>query len=313
MLVSSNLDERYEAIHAGLSNISLSDDLFELGQGITVSKTYAHLMSPYVMAFNPAPRGKHHPGPWKPALGGVAIDIEAELFVPLTAANSHSERIDIATTILFLLRLGVDPAASLPIISNRSFKTLRDMPELQALLIPYEVKHRYFALVMPNAELTASTAEWVRDHWPTVIELRRKTPAFSLAADAIDSGQFLPNYALTLVSLWGALEAIFTTRGAEIGFRLSHYVASYLEPQGEERKALQKRVKKLYDARSGAAHGTPAHTRDDLLDSFNLMRRVLIKIIEAKHLPTQDELSALLLCGPVAAPSHAGDDAAKPS
>src|SRR6266478_1539133 len=67
---------------AGLANCMLVPERFELGEGITISQTYAHFMAPFLMAFAPAAPGKPHPAPWKPAKGGLAIDITAELFVP---------------------------------------------------------------------------------------------------------------------------------------------------------------------------------------------------------------------------------------
>ena len=53
-------------------------------------------------------------------------------------------------------------------------------------------------------------------------------------------------------------------------------------------------VAKLYDKRSSAAHGKPSHTSDDVVDSFNLLREVLSKILDNNHVPTKEELESLL-------------------
>jgi hypothetical protein len=37
--------------HAGLSGLELGDDFLDLGEGISLRKTYAHLMAPFLMAF----------------------------------------------------------------------------------------------------------------------------------------------------------------------------------------------------------------------------------------------------------------------
>ena len=64
--------------------------------------------------------------------------------------------------------------------------------------------------------------------------------------------------------------------------RVSALIASYLEPPGEERYTLQRRVAKLYDKRSSAAQ--------DILDTFKVLRSVITSIIENRHVPTKEEL-----------------------
>jgi hypothetical protein len=68
-------------LHAGISNIVLEPDAFDLGDGITIRRTYAHLMAHFVMAFASPPPGSFHPGPWKAAngAGAFAADIAADL------------------------------------------------------------------------------------------------------------------------------------------------------------------------------------------------------------------------------------------
>jgi hypothetical protein len=67
-----------DGIYAGLSGATLETDEFELGHGLKISKTFAHLMAPFLMAFAPAPPGKHHPGPLSAVSGGMGFDILAE-------------------------------------------------------------------------------------------------------------------------------------------------------------------------------------------------------------------------------------------
>lgn len=120
-------------------------------------------------------------------------------------------------------------------------------------------------------------------------------PQFKLAMDAFELALFIPNHALTLVSLWGALEGLFLESKAELRFRLSISIAGYLEPRGESRIEMQKRIAKLYDKRSAAAHGQPKHTLEDLCATFDVMRRVLCAMIESCEVPTQDDLTQILL------------------
>jgi len=50
----------------------------------------------------------------------------------------------------------------------------------------------------------------------------------------------------------------------------------------------------LYDKRSAAAHGKPKHQSEDLVATFELLRRVLIMMIRLRAVPSKDELDARL-------------------
>lgn len=68
------------AIHyVGISGGTLPVAKFELGHDVWMCRTYAHFMSPCLMAFAPAREGKPHPGPWRAANGGYSFDITIEL------------------------------------------------------------------------------------------------------------------------------------------------------------------------------------------------------------------------------------------
>jgi hypothetical protein len=41
----------------------------------------------------------------------------------------------------------------------------------------------------------------------------------------------------------------------------------------------------LYDKRSAAAHGKPKHNTDYLMQTFNILQRVLIRMIGEKEVP----------------------------
>lgn len=281
-------------IHAGLSGLELEEELFELGDGITLRKTYAHLMAPFMVAFKPAPPGGHHPTPWKTASGGVSIDVNAELFIPSHIEEQYGSRIGIARTLVFLIRLTVNPATTLPVFSNYAFASHKDIPDNQFILFPFETQTRYFPIGVVGGKANADTLVWVRDQWQTVHKLISENTEFSFAVEAIDMGQFVQNSTLTMVSLWGALEALFSPSANELKFRVSSLIASYLEAPGVKRLELQKEVAKLYDKRSAAAHGKPTHKSKDLLDTFNLLRKILMIIILRKKVPSKDDLEGML-------------------
>ena len=281
-------------VHAGLSGLELDENEFDLGRGVRLVKTYAHLMAPFVIAFKPAPPGQHHPGPWKAASGGFGFDVNAELLVPANAEEQFGSKIGVARTVLFLLRLGVNPAITLPVFSNYPFSSLAQVADKEARLQPFEVQPRHFPLGVVGGRATPEAIAWVANRWQVTHKLINKNAEFALAVEAIDRGQFVQNSALTLVSLWSALESLFSPATSELRFRVSSLIAAFLEQPGAQRHSLQKEVAKLYDKRSAAAHGKPKHEAEDLLATFSLLRRILMQIIDLGSVPSKESLDARL-------------------
>lgn len=278
----------------GLHGLQLPEAGCDLGNGVVVRKTYAHIFAPFMVAFAPPEElTKHHPGPWSSASGGISYDISAELVVPIENEGGTDKAIQIARVILFLLRLGVNPAITLPVFSNLAFDRENANEKHQALY-PFEVQNRFFALSVEEEAASFESLKWVQDYWLVTQELLKKSPEFALAKEAIDQGQFIQNTTLTLVSLWGALEALFSPSTSELRFRVSALIASFLEKPGPSRRELQKKVAKLYDKRSAAAHGRPKHDQQHLLETFNLLRNVLFKIIESGYVPNNEQLDIML-------------------
>jgi hypothetical protein len=282
-------------LHAGLTELVLPSDPCDLGEDITLRRTYAHLMAHSILAFARPDPGSPHPGPWKSAKHALAFDITTEIHIP----QRHTDRIGIARAIVFLIRLYINPAVTVVMFANHPFADLKDLPDKECITIPLEIWPRHFALSVEFGEAGAAQIETVKQRWRTTHALLKESPEFALAVDAIDSGQFIQNSALTLVSLWGALEALFSPSTTELRFRVSALIAAFLEPPGARRLSLQRDIARLYDKRSSAAHGKPEHNADDLLDTFDLLRRVLMLIIDRAKVPTKDELDGLLFgCGP---------------
>lgn len=281
-------------IHAGLSGLELDGDCFDLGDGLKLRKTYAHLMAHFVMAFKPAPPGSSHPAPWRAATGGFTFDISAELLVPVHLEKKFGSGTTVARAVVFLLRLWVNPATTLPVFSNFPFADLPKIPDNQTRLLPFEVQDRHFQLEVDAGRATLDELAWVKEHWAITLELYQRNAEFALAVEALDSGQFVQSTALALISVWGALESLFSPSTTELKFRVSALIAAFLEQPGLERARLQKMIAKLYDKRSAAAHGKPKHTTEDILASFNLLRRVLIMIIDGGKIPSKDDLEGML-------------------
>lgn len=294
MSSNTEVDFGEHDLHAGLAGTELDEEQYELGNGILLRRTYAHLFAPFTLAFKRPNPGLPHPGPWTSARGGVSFDVTAELFIPAAFNSRFGSKTNVAATIIFLLRLGINPGITSPMWANVGFSLISERPDDEVQLILHEVERRHILLTVDDPGVPPEAAKWIRERWEVALKLISKHSEFALAVEALDQGQFVQSTALALVSLWAALEALFSPAKAELKFRVSALIASYLEAPGPNRLARQKCVAKLYDKRSGAAHGQPSHDGQHLLDSFNLLREVLIKMIDDGAMPTKDELESNL-------------------
>lgn len=279
-----------EYLYIGLSNFEFDVHRVEFTRGISIQSTFAHLMSPMILAFARPSDGGHHPGPWKSISGGSGTDITAQIAIPLSAGSTEAECLTLGVNIVSLLRLRCDPAITLTAASRLPFNELKNAPDGNVPVLPLETRPRHFPLQNSEHDKTGEPMDWVTSKFETVLKLRLAHQEFQVASAALDTAQFIPNEALALISLWGALEALFSPSTSELKFRVSALIAAYLHEPGHERAEAQKQIAALYDKRSAAAHGKPRHVPDDLVASFNLLRSCLMKMISEGHVPTKDEL-----------------------
>ena len=98
----------------------------------------------------------------------------------------------------------------------------------------------------------------------------------------------------TLLTLWSALEHLFAPSKSELRFRVSALIACYLTEPGEDRMQVQKKLTKLYDERSQAAHTAEQVEGQAASDTFAIMSQVLLKIISEDRVPSREFLEKLL-------------------
>ncbi|MGV0954060.1 MAG: hypothetical protein ACOYBR_07090 [Fluviibacter sp.] len=242
---------------------------------------------------------QHHPGPWAATGDGFGFDSDVVLHIPNTYKRTGMESVEVAMRLTALLRLWVDPRIRLTLISEEHPRTIaapKNGPRLH-VANAIEVQPWHFQLVPSTERDTMEDLKWVKEHWEGALDLIQGSAAFSLGLEAIANVQLIHSPALGIVSVWAALEALFTASTTELRFRVSVMISAYLYPPGPTRADQHKQVLKLYDARSAAAHGAPKHTRDDLLASLELLRKVLIRMVCEKKAPTKQDLESLLFGG----------------
>lgn len=111
-------DPEVSQLFGGMAGATLGVDEFEVCSGLVLRQTYAHVMSPYILAFKrPESRGQHHPAPWKSARGGVFVDVEIEIALDEGTRPTEFDRLNT----LWLLRLSTGASLRMPVVSDASF------------------------------------------------------------------------------------------------------------------------------------------------------------------------------------------------
>jgi hypothetical protein len=267
---------------------------FDLGRGLVVTRTFAHFMAPFLMAFSPAAAGQPHPGPWSAVSEGISLDIRLQLHVPDTFSEpKFFDRLNTVWWIAALIRLRGLSRAHVPVISDRPFE---DIPSnsRDAKLLPVEVLPRNLPRVHEQTELTFADLEWLADVWLPGGQLMDASSAFNDAFQALDAAGAMPNSAVALLAVWGALEHLFSPAKQELRFRVSAAIASYLEPPGAGRLELHRALLKLYDARSSVAHGSRLKEDQSWTQTYRVATRVIGKMLAERHVPSKEELDALI-------------------
>jgi hypothetical protein len=282
-------------LYGGMSGAKLAVECFDLGYGVMLRQTYAHLMSPRLMAFSPPGPHGYHPTPWKAAKGGFSFDIEVEVRAPdITYFGGNFDARETIWWVAALLRLARVPFLSVPVISDHPFDSIpnvEDEPTLQ----PFEIERRIFqAADLSNSILDNELLSWIKEKWITAGRLLNSNPKFYTALKAFDSADVRGRTSASLLALWGGLEQLFAPSPGELRFRVASLLASYLEPQGNTRFDLYKQILRLYNERSVAAHTAREIDTGPLVHTYVLMRNALVRMIDENRVPTQEDLEALL-------------------
>jgi len=288
-------ENQIRALHAGVCGADIPVERFEFGAGIVLRKTYAHIMAPYLAAFHPAAPGKPHPAPWKAVSGGLGFDVSLELSVPPDVDPPKPfDHVGVLWFLISILRLRASPMLRVPVIASHPFSDIAGLP-FEPRFWPIEMESQHFCPVSdPPGVLAKADLDWTKQFWRAAAKLYASSDEFETGFVAADRVVWSSSMALALVSLWGALERLFTREKTELRFRVSANIAAYLEPSGVARVALFRVVRGLYDKRSEAAHGSADGAAESVTQTYNLLRRALFRMIEEERVPSRDDLEACL-------------------
>lgn len=280
-------------LYAGLSGCSLGPKQFYFSQDIIISRTYAKLILPFLTLFEKPTKEKPFGGYMRHGGGGFDFIINNQIFLSnKIKLPKNYDLINIGLLFTFLLRFHANSDVILVLYSDSPFIKGK-IPGHNMNLWPIEIEPNRMRFSEKDKKnlITKKTLEWIKKHWITCANLMNNEPKFKLAFSIFSRCNFLQSTSIALLSLWGALESIFSPSKTEIGFRISSNIAVFLEDAGKDRFDLQKYIAKLYNARCHAAHGSSKKSEKSFLETYSIMKSVLIKIIENNHVPTTKELN----------------------
>ena len=282
-------NQEQSAIYGGVSGSRLEVEQFQVANGLVIRQTFAHVMSPYIMAFAPPDSpSKPHPGPWRPVSGGAGFDVCIEVALAEGASPVGFDRVNTIWWTLSLLRLMTGQPLVLPVLSDTRFAEAAHSVH-EPRLWPIEVSR-------PRTGPKASDETIGGEQLAAVATLFAPGAAlmdiehFNRAYQTWDQAPFAHSTGAAMVMIWAALETLFRPGPNNLTKRLSKAIATHLEKPGSKREALQQKVAALYELRGSSAHDSQEATGVALADSASLARRAFIVCMNERAVPDCEAL-----------------------
>lgn len=276
------------ALHGGLSGLRIEGTI-EIVAGLRLAPTYAHVMAPFVMAFKPAEPGQAHPGPWKSASGGSAIDIHAQATLDRDATVGMFDRLNSIWFLATLLRLRISTVIRVPVVSDTAFVEVPDGKE--PVLWPIEFRRPTHVALDQSSEMQQNGLEWiVRNIENGAVMMQGE--GFALALKTLDQAWFAESRGSIMVLLWSAIEALFRPGDRDITKTLARMIATYLTDDARVRDRRFQEIKDLYKVRGEMVHAARAPAEALIDATAKIARQVFIRAIELGEVPDPERLQA---------------------
>lgn len=277
-------------LFAGLSHVSVPDESFQIMPGLSLENVYAHVMAPYLVAFNKAPEGRPHPGYLRSASGGLGFDINMQVVLDRYCHPTNFDRLNTIWWLCSLLRLLHATGIRVPILSDTSFfEAEHSTQEPKYWTIEMEPSSFAFDGAQKNLKLPTTTLYWLKTYFQSGANLM-SDEGFRLAFGALAGAQRSMSMAESLILIWSSLEALFRPGNKRITHRLSLAIATYLEDDLRSRDRLFADVKRLYEVRSNVTHAAKPPNETAVLQAFQLSRKCFLRTLERGRLPDFSDL-----------------------
>jgi len=151
--------------------------------------------------------------------------------------------------------------------------------------------HMYGIYDKNSYKLTSDESKWISANFKDARQLL-ENERFQTAVHCLASYRWHSMPRIKLAVLWAGIEGMFGA-SSEIRFRISLYIARFLhQHDSEKRKLLFETVKKLYNSRSSAVHGSKIKGGIDAAveESAGILQKILLQCVNIKSMPNENEL-----------------------
>lgn len=275
-------DLQEDTLFGGISGLRLPVQRFEVLPGLTLIRTYAHLIAPLIMAFSP-PEKPHspHPGPWA-ALREVGVTVQSEAKLAAGVSPLGFDRLNTLWFLVALLRLRLALPLQMLVLADRPLQAVPANVEV-ANLLPVELNLSQL-LTAPLRVPTETDLVWVRENIGTAAKLMTD-PIFNRAMQTLDEAVAISNPGAGIVIAWASIETLIRPGSQRITDRICRALAAYLKQPGPARDRLFGEIAASYEARGGAAHAGAPPEAQQFHTAFRLARETVMKTIEEGALP----------------------------
>lgn len=273
-------------LHAAFTGI-IVDQRIEISSGLWLDKTFAHVMAPFILAFSPAEDGKPHPGPWRSASGGIAVDVFAQATLEKGANVGAFDRLNSMWFLAALLRLSVSDAIRAPFISDMNLSEATRGPE--PIFWPAEINSASRIQKFHGATDPMASILWISENIEQGAALM-KDEGFSLSLQSCDRAYLSDSLATAMVLFWSSLEALFRPGSQDLTKTLSLMIATYLSDNPSVRDRKFQEIKALYKVRGEMVHAARMPDRNSVERTAEITRLVLMRSIEEYQLPEGQRL-----------------------
>ena len=151
--------------------------------------------------------------------------------------------------------------------------------------------HMYGITNIHPHKLTSEESKWISSNFNDARQLL-KYERFQTAVHCLASYRWHTMPRIKLAVLWAGIEGLFGV-SSEIRFRISLYIAKFLhQDDSEKRKLAFDTVKRLYNSRSAAVHGSKIKGDIDTAveESAKILQNILLQCVNKKSMPNENEL-----------------------
>jgi hypothetical protein len=270
-------------LFGGLTAIELPYAHVEISPSVTLHRTFSHVFSAPMMAFEPpkAPAAAH-PAPWVAVRGGFTFESKVELAITDKRELGDISPRNIAWLIAVVLRLQVPVPIRLAVIGNMPFAAMGTAPAGAVLTkLDESAPYQLGWFETQSATLSDEDLSWLKGFLPAIAQLCLDD-RFYRALTVYDQAQWSASLEMGSVLLWTAIEILFHLSGErEKTKAISRSVADYIGSDSADVDRAYGVVRDLYYQRGRVVHAGQPVTHESVAQSFQIakvcFRRALIE------------------------------------